>query len=346
MVQELIQQARILVVDDQEPNVRLLERILQHNGATQITGTTDPRHVATLYTTLQPDLIILDLMMPDLDGFAVMEQLAPLIPAETYLPILVITADVTSETRRRALAGGAKDFLTKPIDPVEVILRIKNLLEIRLLHQQLQQRIARDIHDGPLQDLGALLMTVELCTAQLEAGAVVPALAGLQYLRAALSDTVHELRGVVKNLRPLSLDNYGLAYALTMLSQRMRRTNDPLVILENDLRRPLPPHLEVTLFYLVQEGLTNICKHAAAQRAVVQLTESANAVHLVVRDDGRGFAVTERLHQALATGHIGLAGMYERVKLAGGQLTIESSPTGGTTVHCVLPFVIGDSPDA
>jgi putative two-component system response regulator len=148
-MEKFIQQARILLVDDQEPNVRLLERILQQSGATQITGTTDPHQVVALYTSIQPDLIVLDLMMPDLDGFVVMEQLASLIPAETYLPVLVITADVAPETRRQALARGAKDFLTKPFDPVEVVLRIKNLLEIRLLHQQLQQRIARDIHDGP-----------------------------------------------------------------------------------------------------------------------------------------------------------------------------------------------------
>ncbi len=343
-MQELIRQARFLLVDDQEPNLRLLGRILQHCGATQITSTTDARQAVRLYTTTQPDLIILDLMMPYLDGFAIMEQLAPLIPAETYLPILVITADATPETRRRALASGAKEFLTKPIDQVEVVLRIKNLLEIRLLHQQLQQRIARDIHDGPLQDLGALLMTVELCTAHLEAGAVLPALAGLKHLRAALTDTVCELRGVVKNLRPISLDHYGLAHALTMLTQRIRRASDPVVVLENTLSRPLAAPLEVALFYLVQEGLTNIHKHAAARRVVVRLTESADAVHLMVQDDGRGFVVTERLHQARATGHIGLAGMYERVKLAGGHLTIESSPDQGTMLHCVLPVTIGDSP--
>ena len=326
--------------------MRLLERILQQSGATQITSTTDARQVVSLYTATPPDLIILDLMMPYLDGFAVMEQLAPLIPAETYLPILVITADATAETRRRALAGGAKDFLTKPIDPVEVVLRIKNLLEIRLLHQQLQQRIARDIHDGPLQDLGALLMTVELCTAHLEAGAVLPALAGLQHLRASLSTAVCELRGVVKNLRPISLDNYGLAHALIMLTQRMRQAGDPVVVLDNRLTRPLTSQIEVALFFLIQEGLTNIHKHAAAQRVVVRLTESAAAVHLMMEDDGRGFVVTERLHHALATGHIGLAGMYERVKLAGGHLTIESTPGHGTVMQCVLPIAIGDSPHA
>jgi signal transduction histidine kinase len=224
-----------------------------------------------------------------------------------------------------------------------VVLRIKNLLEIRLLHQQLQQRIARDIHDGLLQDLGALLMTVELCAAHVEAGATLPALADLQRLRAALSHSVRELRGVVKNLRPSSLETYGLAHALTVLVQPTLRAEEPNVLLENDLLHPLPSQLEVTLFYLVQEGLTNIHKHAAARRAVVQLTESAGAVHLILRDDGCGFVVTERLHQALATGHIGLAGMYERVKLAGGHLTIESSPDQGTIVHCVLPIAIGDS---
>ncbi len=135
-----IRAARILIVDDQPANVALLETFLEDDGYTALHSTSDPREAVALFQTHRPDLVLLDLHMPHLDGFAVIAQLQPLIPAEEYLPILVLTADATTETKRRALASGARDFLVKPLDEVEVLLRIKNLLETRRLHQQLLER--------------------------------------------------------------------------------------------------------------------------------------------------------------------------------------------------------------
>jgi putative two-component system response regulator len=130
--------ARILIVDDQESNVRLLEGILRRAGYTQITSTMDPRLALGLYEDLQPDLLLLDLMMPEMDGYQVMEVLAHRIPEGTYVPILVLTADPSREAWKRALSIGAKDFLMKPFDQEEVLLRIRNLLETRSLHLELQ----------------------------------------------------------------------------------------------------------------------------------------------------------------------------------------------------------------
>lgn len=131
--------ARILIVEDEEANIRLLERLLKRNGSSvDLQSTMDPREVPALYTKFQPDLILLDLHMPHRDGFAVMDELKPLVPAGSYLPILVLTADVTPEARQRALAGGAEDFVTKPFDATEVLLRVKNMLRTRFLHLQLQ----------------------------------------------------------------------------------------------------------------------------------------------------------------------------------------------------------------
>lgn len=130
--------ASILVVDDEPANVRLLERIVRGAGYTNLTSTTDPRNVPTLCAEAEPDLILLDLNMPGIDGFGVMEGLAERIAATGYLPILVITSDPTQETRQRALAHGARDFVAKPFDFTEVLLRIRNLLETRLLHQRLR----------------------------------------------------------------------------------------------------------------------------------------------------------------------------------------------------------------
>src|SRR2546425_11437363 len=134
---DTLKQARILVVDDQEGNVLLLNRILERAGYTNVVSTTDAREALPLFRSSQPDLIVLDLHMPHLDGYEIMEHLAIEVPEETYLPILVLTSDATPEAMHRALSMGARDFLHKPFDGLEVVLRIRNLLETRFLHLKL-----------------------------------------------------------------------------------------------------------------------------------------------------------------------------------------------------------------
>jgi putative two-component system response regulator len=130
--------ARILVVDDERVNVVLLERILEQDGYRNVKSITDPSEAAALYDRFEPDLVLLDLHMPKLDGFAVMQLLEGRIPSDTFLPILILTADIRPEIKRRALAAGAKDFVTKPFDRTEVLLRIQNLLETRFLHLRMR----------------------------------------------------------------------------------------------------------------------------------------------------------------------------------------------------------------
>jgi putative two-component system response regulator len=136
--------ARILVVDDERVNVILLERILQQAGYTNIRSTTDSAQAAALYDEFEPDLILLDLHMPGLDGFAVMEQLDGRIQDDSFLPILILTADIRPEIKRRALSAGAKDFVTKPFDRTEVLLRIQNLLETRFLYLRFDSQAVRE----------------------------------------------------------------------------------------------------------------------------------------------------------------------------------------------------------
>lgn len=129
----------ILIVDDEPANVRLLERLLQKAGYEHVYSTTDSTDVKVLYPQIEPDLILLDLHMPVLDGFAIMRYLAAVIATDDYRPVLVLTADVTPTIKHRALEGGAQDFLTKPFDPPEVLARVGNLLETRFLHVQLRR---------------------------------------------------------------------------------------------------------------------------------------------------------------------------------------------------------------
>jgi len=139
MPTDYLSQAKILIVDDEPANVRLLERILALSGCTQMRTTTDSRQALPLFLEFEPDIVLLDLNMPYLNGFTVLEHLKSAIHPEDYLPILILTADITVETKRRALAGGAKDFLTKPLDHSEVVLRIKNLIENRFLRLEMKQ---------------------------------------------------------------------------------------------------------------------------------------------------------------------------------------------------------------
>ena len=146
--------AKILIVDDQEANIRLLERAFQQAGYNSIITTTDPRQALPLVLTQHPDIVLLDLHMPHIDGFGVLEQLRPRLEGKTYLPILVLTADATPQAKQQALTLGARDFLTKPFDYQEVLLRVNNLLETRLLHKVLknqnsvlEERVRERTHD-------------------------------------------------------------------------------------------------------------------------------------------------------------------------------------------------------
>jgi putative two-component system response regulator len=164
--------ARVLIVDDQPKNVLLLRRILEREGFSQIKTTTDSREVLALFAAFDPDILLLDLHMPYVDGFAVMRQIAEALGEDSFVPTVVLTADVSTSARDTALSVGAQDFLTKPFDPVEVVLRVRNLLNTRWLHLRLAERADRlrqqaDLQRGELdrariEVLARLARTVDL----------------------------------------------------------------------------------------------------------------------------------------------------------------------------------------
>lgn len=134
----VFKKARVLIIDDEASNVRLLERILELAKVGHVRSTTDSREALKLFINEQPDIVLLDLHMPHVDGFTIMAQIQSSVSAGEYLPVLVLTADITPETRHRALTLGAQDFLTKPFDHSEVLMRMRNLLENRFLHSELR----------------------------------------------------------------------------------------------------------------------------------------------------------------------------------------------------------------
>ncbi len=143
-----IHNATILIVDDQEANVQMLDRTLRGAGYVSIASTRDPRAVCELHRKNHYDLILLDLVMPGMDGFQVMEGLKE-IEKDGYLPVLVITAQ--PEHKLRALTAGAKDFVSKPLDLAEVLTRVYNMLEVRLLHLETKRLYEQVLAEQNLQ---------------------------------------------------------------------------------------------------------------------------------------------------------------------------------------------------
>ncbi len=164
MMPDRITGAGILIVDDQPANVLALEGLLEVSDFRNLFSTTKPSEVVDLCTQRAPDLVILDLHMPGMDGFEILGRLTPWTRGSTRLPVLVMTADISQEARRRALELGAKDFLTKPFDPAETILRITNLLETRLLQLDLRnhtRELEREVRERTVELEGSRLEVLE-----------------------------------------------------------------------------------------------------------------------------------------------------------------------------------------
>ena len=363
-----------MIVDDQEPNVRLLEGILEQAGYTRLVMTTSPHEVLSLAAAMQPgpDIVLLDLIMPGMDGLQVMEQLRALIPPGDYLPILMLTADASQESKRRALLAGANDFVTKPFDPTEMLLRINNLLQTRSLHLLLQQqnrllevkvqqrtedltqtlhqvigaqeterrRLSMDLHDGPLQSLAVCTVAVDRVIRRQKRGEHAIVLRELQELRRSLNSTINDVRLVLADLSLEVLRNRGLAEALHDYLARFCDLTDIRADLDLDEHAidALSPESQVLLYRLAQEALSNVRKHARASAVELDLRADGDRLRLVVADNGIGFDASAILEEHHAGKQIGLQSMLERIQKAQGELHIASAPGKGTILTFICPL--------
>ena len=168
-IEQHIRSARILIVDDEPANVRLLERVLESAGYTNFVSTSDSRDVSTLIGEQKPALLLLDLAMPHLDGFSVMAAVKERLGPDELLPIVVLTADASPEAHHRALSAGALDFLVKPLDQLEVLLRVHNLLTLTYLLERERERgaVAQCEADTRTQQLEQSNQLLELANAEL-----------------------------------------------------------------------------------------------------------------------------------------------------------------------------------
>lgn len=158
-----IHNGSILIVDDNAVNIVIVEKILRQDGFVNITTTTNAKQVRELYREHHFEVILLDVHMPELNGFDVMAELREDNPHD-YLPILMLTADHSPETRHQALSSGAKDFISKPFERVEVLFRVRNLIEVRMLHKEVlfaKENLEKKVHERTRQLYEAQIKLIE-----------------------------------------------------------------------------------------------------------------------------------------------------------------------------------------
>jgi len=207
-----------------------------------------------------------------------------------------------------------------------------------------RQRIARELHDATEQDLASVLVGLR---AMEEVATMKAMCQRASKLRQVTAHALDELQRLVQGLRPTLLDEMGLAAALQRLCSDFSQAHGIRVevhVARNLAELSLPSPIEITLYRIVQEALTNIAKHAGATTVSILIQPTASSIRLVVEDNGVGFEPETVRQTAAQQGRLGLYGMEERAKIAGGVFTIESAHGRGTTIHVEIPLVSGTSP--
>jgi signal transduction histidine kinase len=361
--------AGILVVDDQAVNVSLLERMLRGAGYTSVASTIDPREVCELQRKNRYCLILLDLQMPGMDGFQVMEALKD-IEKDDYLPVLVITAQPGHKLR--ALRAGAKDFISKPFDLAEVLMRVRNMLEVRLLH--LESKNANHLKDEFLATVSHELRTPlnaimgwarMLGSIQLPPDRVKHGIATIESNAAALAHIIDDLLDVSRivagtlQLSPEPVDLVGVAQTALDTVRPSAMARNIRLAFSSDT----PPVEAVIgdagrLQQVIWNLLANAIKFTPDGGCVDLVVVPSNGhVEIRVVDTGRGISpdflphVFERFRQAEGTTTrrhgglgLGLAIVRQLVELHGGTVHAASEGLGhGATFTVRLPISAGES---
>jgi signal transduction histidine kinase len=319
--------ARVLVVDDHEANLRLLERTLRPLGV-EVALLADPRRVANTLIEFAPDIVLVDLHMPHLDGFEVLSLIRDFASGDAFLPVIMLTADITPEAKQRALSLGVTDFLTKPVDVVEVELRVRNLLRTRVLHQRLQRRgdaleVAVDERTRQLEQanhrMAELMRSKDEFVASVSHELRTP-LAVVVGLAAELRDNPQDFSPdmAAELIQMVADQSSEVAFIVEDLLVAARSEIDAVSVLVQRVDvaaavdrviQPLPNNERARISASVQSGLTaagdvvrvrqvlrnlllNACRHGGR---TIEVTAAAKAPWLVlsVADDGPGLPETE-----------------------------------------------------
>ena len=344
--------SKILIVDDDPLGIDTLRSILEGQGY-DITSANNGRTALQRADELLPDLILLDVMMPGMDGFEVCRRIRAT-PKLAEVPIIILTALDDRPSRLRGIESGADDFLTKPVDRQELRLRVNAIARLNRYRTLLTQRedlrqmaervvtaqeeerkrLSRELHD----DLGQALIAhaLSLQNLQLELP-LQPELLNsrLDILIADTHQTINRMHRLAHDIRPTLLDTLGLRSALeTYCREFSFRTGIP-AIFEADLKLPdMPDVYSITLYRILQEALTNVIKHSQARQVWVELYIEEQNIALTIQDNGIGFTIEEDNSR----NGIGITSLRERLTLVGGALVISSSSTKGTIISARLPL--------
>lgn len=297
------------------------------------------------------DVCLLDYRLGRRDGLELLKEANN---RKIRMPVILLTGQGDHEVDLEAMKAGATDYLVKGqinamlLDrsiryaverkKAENALR-KSQRELRFLSSRLiaaqereRKRIARDLHDSTCQSLGVIKMTVEKSLGQLDEGSA--AAQTLKPLLPLIPSAIEEIRRIIKDLRPSSLDDLGILTTVTALCREFKERH-PGIRMEETLaagESEIPDALKIVIYRVLQEALNNVSKHSKANVVQVSLARTNGNIDLAVRDNGHGFEPDKTGLKDLVDGGVGLSSMKERVELSGGTLSIWSAPGAGTAV--------------
>jgi two-component system sensor histidine kinase/response regulator len=347
--------------------------MLKRAGYTRVTTLQDSREVSDRVRVLDPDIILLDLLMPFKDGYEVMAELGEIVPAGTYLPILVLTADVTPQALERALSSGARDFLTKPFQRTELLLRVRNLLETRHLYLSLQRQLehlekigeeTRQTISTMTHDINQPLAAVRLLTESMQQEMPADSLLG----KALASDLVsihaasEQMGDMIQEVSDMARLQIGRPLVLTRTSQDLvdlveeqikatSRASRRKVTFETDAKSLVGAWDRQRLTRVVSNLLSNALKFSPKSESVaVVLTTAADSARLTVSDHGVGIPADDLPHifepyyragNVLGTvegSGLGLSSTRQIVEQHGGSISVESVEGEGAIFIVTLPL--------
>ena len=364
---------KILVVDDDPLGRDTIEALLAPEGYDLLTASSG-LDALTQASRTTPDLILLDIMMPGMDGYEACRRLRS-DPAVSEVPIILITALDDRESKLQGIRAGADDFVSKPIDRVELRARIRTIIrlnrfrrlllererreeveqslkeserELRLLSTRLleaqeteRKRIARELHDSIGQSLSAIKLNVENVLARWHEHCTDLMKESLQDLVGRIRGTVEEVRRISMDLRPSILDDLGIIATIGWLSREFETAHPKLSIEKRiDLREEeIPVELKTVIYRILQEALNNAANHSRAQLITLSLKGNHQGIELMIVDDGIGFDPENVYRLEESRRGLGLASMRERAQLSGGGFSIQSAASFGTRICTSWPLV-------
>jgi len=355
----------ILIIDDIPENLRLLGEMLEKAGYEVLVATSGPAALQVAEASPSPDLILLDVMMPGMDGFEVCRRLKAS-PVSRLIPVIFISAIGMTSRKLQAFRAGAVDYITKPFKIEEVVARVRAHLqlatieelrgeiaqrkrtekalqasqdklsaltdELSLTEERERRRIALALHDQVVQKLALGKLKLD----QTVKKGIIPAVAAVTDLQGILDSSMRDLRNLSTDLSPPLLYEIGLRSAIEHFGERLAEDHGFRFVISGHEALELREDVRVTLFQMARELLINMVKHARAATANVLISMKAGSVALEVQDDGVGFDLPT-CHEGF-----GLAYIRQRVAFLGGSMRVFTAAGMGTSVIIEIPVNDGN----